>query len=379
MNGTTLNLHIDLSWRYGTTHGTEVSDISDPTFQSNLQTSIKNLLLQFPTQIQGISFDDFGMGANQYDVTEISSQNQILRNIAIQTKNTIKGVNPNTLFSGSILWDNPAIYTYGDILDFTIAEIYNTNFNVRPDWTISKVIDANTKIPYNNLVIALFTFDTNQDFTSRPVSDIQGDINAVLSTLANGYMMYIYPFAPNSGLNFPTPITKTFNSKTFSNKIITVNKNPNLIPSQFANPTSTTGISVYGSHGQITTTFDNGVKLTSNYNGNQNFQLFAVNGLNLTLQPNALYNAMMELKFSPDIMYGSSYTELYLEYYDSLGHELGSYANVIYPKNEYQTINVIGKCPVGTSKVNIYCVVPNAQNNSFVEYKSASLTTFKTI
>ncbi len=65
---------------------------------------------------------------------------------------------PNILFSGSILWTNPAIYAYGDILDFTIAKIYNTKFLERPDWIISKIIDASQKIPMNTLVTALFTF-----------------------------------------------------------------------------------------------------------------------------------------------------------------------------------------------------------------------------
>jgi hypothetical protein len=158
---------------------------------------------------------------------------------------------------------------------------------------------------------------------------IYRDITAVLNTNSQGYMLYAYSYAPANDLTFPSKLQRTFNTRIVPTRNF-VNKNPNLLPSNLANPTSISGISVWGSQGQVTPSFETGVKLTSNYNGNQNIQLFSANNLNINLQPNVIYNAMMELEFSSNLNWNNQ-IELYLEYYNSQGIELGSYADIINP------------------------------------------------
>ena len=211
------------NWVWGDTTFDETRTGYDTSHNDEVISAISDMVKNYG--VNGVNLDYCRYPGTAYKYT---NGTDAITNFVKQVYNTVKGINSNATVSVDTMPEGSVnAYYYGQnytqlaqYTDYLVVMAYKGNYKEDTNWigkVTSYIVNQTNGKP---VVVGLQTYESDNNVTPLPASELQGDINESLNNGATGYALFRYGLIDgmnsSSGNGTINPGNNTQNNTTIS-------------------------------------------------------------------------------------------------------------------------------------------------------------------
>ncbi|WP_414468479.1 transglutaminase domain-containing protein [Methanobacterium sp. ACI-7] len=212
-------------WNYQYAYKDEIRTGYDPSRITGLINSITTIAREY--NIDGIHLDYIRYPGTAY---LNSGGTESITSFVQRVHDSVKNIKPKVAISAALMPETSVNgYYYGQdyaklapYLDFLVPMIYKGNYNKNTTWigtTTKWIVDHSGGKP---VLAGLQTYESDDDLTEIPASELRSDVNSAISNGASGYVLFRYGLMDNDFFKDPNDNSITFTLKQIQNAATSV-------------------------------------------------------------------------------------------------------------------------------------------------------------
>lgn len=208
---------------YVTKYKTETKYGYSNAYKDNLISFISNITRNY--NIDGVHLDYVrysGSGSNAAYLN--SGGTETITTFVKNVYNSVKSVKQKTAVSAALMPEGSANAKYygqdytqlSQYLDFLVPMIYKGNYNQGTDWigkTVKYIVNNSNGKP---VVAGLQTYESDENTTPIPATELQNDINTAVANGSSGYALFRYGLINNTYMPVKASLVESSNDSEFT-------------------------------------------------------------------------------------------------------------------------------------------------------------------